>query len=338
MRGGCACGAYSEAMFEQEAAQEAEQEGRQEDRTVIPVLERFLVHLSVERGRSANTVRAYRADLTELLSGLRSAHGADPDLARLDLGVLRGWLADMSHRGLSRATVARRAAAARSFTAWAHRAGLTDTDPGLRLGAPRAGRRLPHVLRADQSRQLLAEAGHEAAEAPTDRLPVAVRDRALLEVLYATGARVAEVAGLDLTDVDFDRRTLRVLGKGDKERTIPFGVPAAVALDDWLRRGRPRLVGAASGQALFLGARGGRIGTRQIRDVVHRELRRAGVEVDTGPHGLRHSAATDMLDGGADLRSVQEFLGHADLATTQIYTHVSAARLQTVYRQAHPRS
>ncbi len=160
----------------------------------------------------------------------------------------------------------------------------------------------------------------------------------MVELLYATGIRVGELTGLDVDDVDPDRRTLRVLGKGNKERTVPFGVPAAVALDDWLRRGRPALVSSLSGPALFLGQRGKRVDPRQVRSVVGTLLEALGDTAATGPHALRHSAATHLLDGGADLRAVQEILGHSSLATTQIYTHVSVERLRNSYRQAHPRA
>ena len=167
---------------------------------------------------------------------------------------------------------------------------------------------------------------------------MALRNRAMLELLYATGVRVGELAGLDIDDLDPDRRTLRVLGKGNKERTVPYGLPAALAVDDWLRRGRPALVAADSGPALFLGARGKRVDQRQVRSVVKGLLDRLGDTSATGPHALRHSAATHLLDGGADLRAVQEILGHSSLATTQIYTHVSVDRLRQSYQQAHPRA
>ena len=165
-----------------------------------------------------------------------------------------------------------------------------------------------------------------------------LRDRLALELLYATGMRVGELVGLDLDDVDAGRRTVRVLGKGAKERVVPYGVPTQRALDDWLDRGRPLLVTSASGPALLLGARGGRLDPRTAREVVHRMLRHVEGAPDLGPHGLRHSAATHLLEGGADLRSVQEILGHATLATTQIYTHVSVERLRATYEQAHPRA
>ncbi len=291
----------------------------------------FCEHLGAERGRSVHTVRAYAADLGSLFR-YAAATGAQAPV-ELDLPLVREWLAAQAARGLSRATLARQVAATRSFTAWAQRRGLTPTDLGDRLGAPRARRALPGVLTAPQASALLAV----SELAADDGSPVTARDRAVLELLYATGIRVSELTGLDLPDVDASRRTVRVVGKGAKERTVPYGVPAQRALDDWLAR-RDQLVRAASGAALFLGVRGARIDVRTVRAVVHRLLRHVPDAPDLGPHGLRHSAATHLLEGGADLRSVQELLGHATLATTQVYTHVSVERLRASYEQAHPRA
>ena len=289
-------------------------------------LEAFLEHLTLERGRSAHTVRAYRGDLSGLLAGL-------PDLDGLDLALLRRWLAAGHEAGLGRATLARRAAAARSFTAWAHRTGRTRSDPGARLASPRPQRTLPAVPTAEQASSLLDAAGSGAAE----EHPVALRDLLTLELLYATGVRVAELCGLDLDDVDPGRRALRVRGKGDRERTVIYGVPASDALRRWLARGRPALVRSGSPAALLLGARGGRLDPRVARRVVHAALAAVPGAPDTGPHGLRHAAATHMLEGGADLRYVQQLLGHAKLATTQLYTQVTVERLKVVHEQAHPR-
>jgi integrase/recombinase XerC len=294
---------------------------------VAAVLEGFLRHLSLERGRSRHTVRAYRSDLIGLLAGL-------DELAGLDLAVLRRWLAGGHAAGVSRATLARRAAAARTFTAWARRAGHLASDPGARLASPRPRSALPVVLEVEQASAVLDAAGTGAAEDE----PMALRDLLVVELLYATGVRVAELCGLDLDDVDADRRTLRVLGKGNKERTVVYGVPAATALRRWLATGRPMLVRPGSPPALLLGARGGRLDPRVARTVVHRALAAVPGAPDTGPHGLRHAAATHMLAGGADLRYVQELLGHAKLATTQLYTHVTVERLKVVHEQAHPRA
>jgi integrase/recombinase XerC len=292
----------------------------------------FEAHLRDERGRGVNTVRAYTGDVADLLAFARE-RGAQR-LCDIDLLTLRGWLAGMDRSGAARATLARRGAAARCFTAWALRAGAIDTDPAARLTAPGARRSIPDVLRAGQVETLLAIASARADDAD----PVHQRDVALLELLYATGIRVSELVGLDRSDVDWSRLTVRVLGKGGRERAVPFGGPAGQSLRTWLDEGRPRLAAQESGDALFLGARHRRIDPRVVRRVVHRLLRHVPDAPDVGPHGLRHSMATHLLEGGADLRSVQELLGHASLSTTQTYTHVSIERLRSSYEQAHPRA
>lgn len=289
-------------------------------------------YLAAERVRSAHTVRAYLSDVGSLLA--HAATEGAGDVADLELGTLRRWLGGQSEAGMSRATLARRAATARAFTAWAVREELITVDPALRLRAPKREKTLPGVLQQGQMQRLVAGAASAAAEGA----PLALRNRAMLELLYATGVRVGELAGLDVDDLDPDRRTLRVLGKGNKERTVPYGLPAALAVDDWLRRGRPALAADGSGPALFLGVRGKRVDQRQIRSVVKALLDSLGDTSATGPHALRHTTATHLLDGGADLRAVQEILGHSSLATTQIYTHVSVDRLRRSYQQAHPRA
>jgi integrase/recombinase XerC len=295
-------------------------------------LEDWVRHLRSERGLSRHSVRAYRADVANLLD--HAQRMGRTRVAELDLLVLRSWLAAQASRGRARATLARRAASARSFAAWAHREGRLAADPGALLTNPRATRMLPAVLRRDQAHTLL----HVAALAADDQSAHTLRDAAVLELLYATGIRVSELCGLDVDDVDRARRVVRVLGKGAKERTVPVGVPALCAVDRWLTDGRPRLVKATSGPALFLGLRGRRLDPRTVRRAVHTLLAHVPGAPDLGPHGLRHSAATHLLEGGADLRSVQELLGHATLATTQIYTHVSVDRLRASYDQAHPRA
>ncbi|MET8120771.1 tyrosine recombinase XerC [Micromonospora sp. NPDC005291] len=307
----------------------------------------FAEHLSRVRNRSAHTVRAYVTDLVSLLDhAVRMGCG---DLAELDLSVLRSWLARQRTTGAARTSLARRAASARAFSAWAHRAGLLSADVGAALASPRAHRELPTVLRADQAAALVeaptrqappadpptGPASGAAERAATEAVPL--RDRVLLELLYATGVRVSEACGLDVGDVDHGRRVIRVFGKGGRERSVPYGVPAQRALDEWLRRGRPPLVGVHSGDALLLGARGGRLNTTTARQIVGAYAETAGLP-RISPHGLRHSAATHLLEGGADLRAVQELLGHSSLASTQIYTHVSVERLRAAYRQAHPRA
>jgi integrase/recombinase XerC len=286
-------------------------------------------HLRLELNRSPHTVRAYLADVVGLLDHVARLGGRSP--AGIDLGTLRGWLAIQRNAGVARSTLARRAASLRTFTAWAHRTGLIATDPGRLLASPKPHRSLPPVLRADEAAEVM--------EADTDDAGAAGRrDRLVVELLYATGIRVAELVGLDIDDVDRSRRVLRVLGKGAKERTVPYGLAAERALDDWLRAGRPEFAREGSGAALLLGARGGRLDPRAVRTIVHRRIAAVAGAPDLGPHGLRHSAATHLLDGGADLRTVQELLGHASLATTQIYTHVSVERLRQTYARAHPRA
>ncbi len=297
-------------------------------------VERWCEHLQRVRRLSPATVRAYRADLADLCAVV----GEDTDLAQLDLEELREWLWQATSRGDSRATLARRAASARGFFAWALDAGHIATDPALRLVTPKRGRTLPAVGTAEAVADVLARAGARAA---TDD-PVALRDHAVLELLYGAAVRVSELCGLREPDIDLERRTLRVVGKGDKERVVPFGGAAARALTAYLERGRPALrVRGGDRPApdrVFLGARGGALGPRAVYDLVSRTLGPALGSSAVGPHALRHSAATHLLDGGADLRAVQEILGHASLGTTQIYTHVSSERLAAVYRQAHPRA
>jgi integrase/recombinase XerC len=296
------------------------------------VLDEFGRHLGSERGRSDHTVRAYTGDIAAMLH--HAARMGCTEVAEIDVAVLRSWLASLHARGKARATLARRASAVRVFTAWAHRTGRLETDPGVRLASPKSQRDLPDVLRPGDASAMLEAVAEEAAEGD----PVALRDLAVLETLYATGIRVGELVGLNLDDIDDGRRVLRVFGKGSRERMVPYGVPAERALREWIARGRPQLAGPDAGPALFVGVKGRRIGQRAVRTVVHARLRAVPDAPDLGPHGLRHSAATHVLEGGADLRMVQEFLGHASLGTTQVYTHVSVDRLRTAYRQAHPRA
>jgi integrase/recombinase XerC len=298
-----------------------------------PVLDEFAEYLALERGRSPHTRRAYLGDLRSLFEFAEQRHPA-AGLAALTLPVLRAWLAAQAGAGAARTTLARRTSAVKTFTAWAVRRGLLDTDPAARLQMPKAHRTLPSVLRQDQALAAMAAAEVGAREGD----PLALRDRLIVELLYATGIRVSELCGLDIDDVDLPRRLLRVLGKGDKQRTAPFGEPAEDALRAWLADGRPALVNGNSGPALLLGARGGRLDARQARTVVHQTMSAVSGAPDLGPHGLRHSAATHLLEGGADLRVVQELHGHSTLATTQLYTHVTVARLRAVHDQAHPRA
>jgi integrase/recombinase XerC len=287
----------------------------------------FRRHLAAERGMSPHTVRAYVGDISALLY-YAAAHQHCERLADVDIAVLRGWLASQHRAGQARSTIARRAAAARAFTAFGYRRGWLTADPGVQLGSPKVPRSLPQVLAQEQVSALLAASGKSARGMPGagighgDEGAVAAaverRDTAIMELLYATGIRVSELCGLDVDDLDMGRRTVRVLGKGAKERTVPVGIPAVRAVLSWVEHGRPAVVSAGSGPAMFLGAKGGRVDPRTVRRVVHARIAAAGSVPDTGPHGLRHTAATHLLEGGADLRSVQEILGHASLATTQL--------------------
>lgn len=294
------------------------------------ILDEFDQYLELERGRSAHTRRAYLGDLRSLGEFM----GPETPLAELSLPMLRSWLAQQAGAGAARTTLSRRTSAVKTFTAWALARGLLAGDPAARLQTPRAHRTLPAVLRPDQA----AEAFGAAISGAQQGDPMALRDRLIVEMLYASGIRVSELCGLDIDDVDTSRRVLRVLGKGNKQRTVPFGEPAFDALRIWLSDGRPALATSTSGPALLLGARGRRLDPRQVRTVVHQTVSAVSGAPDIGPHGLRHSAATHLLEGGADLRVVQELLGHSSLATTQLYTHVSVARLRAVHDQAHPRA
>ena len=297
------------------------------------ILEEYAEHLALERGRSEHTRRAYGADLRSLFAFLE-ARMPGAGLDALSVPTLRAWLAAQAAGGAARTTLARRTSAVKTFTAWATRRGLLADDPAARLQVPKAHRTLPAVLRQDQAQAAMDAAGLGAEQGD----PLALRDRLIVEMLYATGIRVSELCGLDIDDVDTGRRLLRVLGKGNKQRTVPFGGPALGALNAWLTDGRPTLVNSGSGPALLLGPRGRRLDPRQARTVVHQTVSAVGGAPDIGPHGLRHSAATHLLEGGADLRVVQELLGHTSLATTQLYTHVTVARLRAVHDQAHPRA
>ena len=306
-------------------------------------LDAFETHLRAERGRSPATVRAYLGDLTSLME--HAERMGRPRLAELDVAVIRSWLARLRTQGCASSTLARRGSAVRTFSTFAHRRGSLPADVATRVEVARRGRKLPAVMSASAALQAFDAAAVPAPNDPTgldeqDPLASAVRlrDRLIVELLYASAMRVSELCGLDIGDVDNGRRLLRVIGKGDRERRVPYGTPAERVLDEWLRSGRPVLQKPASGAALLLGARGGRLDPRAARTVVHEWTRQAPGGTELAPHGLRHSAATHMLERGADLRSIQELLGHARLATTQLYTHVSAERLRVSYERAHPRA
>ncbi|PAY24951.1 recombinase XerC [Dietzia natronolimnaea] len=302
------------------------------------VVDDYVTDLRTGRSRSEATARSYRSDVRALLTHLGS-DGDGPDTAAdlagsLTLPALRGWLAAQVGAGAARSTIARRVAAARSFSTWAFRRGVLSMDVAARLEAPRARRHLPQILDRVQASETIRTADLGAAEGD----PIALRDRLVVELLYSCGIRVAELCGLDVDDLDTERRLLRVVGKGDRERAVPYGPPADRALRAWLEGGRPALATPASGPALLLGARGGRLDPRAARRAVNEVTAATPGSPQVSPHALRHSSATHLLEGGADLRHVQELLGHSTPATTQVYTHVSAERLRAAYRGAHPRA
>lgn len=295
----------------------------------------FASHLAGERGFSEHTVRSYRSDLGQL-ADFAIARGADQP-ADIDLELLRDWLWRGSQDGLAKSTLARRAAAARSLTAWFARTSMTSTDAATRLKAPKSDHHLPRVLTREQMQSILTRVDDRASTGD----PVAIRDLAMIELLYASALRVSELTGLGLADVDLGRLTVRVLGKGSKERVVPFGIPAKEAIVAWLevRETLADVAPAALGAApLFVGAKGKRLASRTVYELVSGLLATVPGSGPSGPHTLRHTAATHLLDGGADLRAVQEMLGHASLGTTQLYTHVSTERLKESYRVAHPRA
>ncbi len=297
--------------------------------------ERWGEYLRLGRRMSSHTVSAYLADLRSLLDFLSLEQDATEEQLRdvLTQRAIRSWLAQTLAQGGARSTIARHTAAIRNFTSWAMREGILVSDPAALLSSPRADQRLPSPLDESDARVLLNAARDEAAMGGASQ----IRNWAILELTYACGLRVSEVCALDVSSLNREALTVRVVGKGNKERVVPYGPPAADALDHWLVRGRPQLAGERSGQALFLGDKGGRIDPRIVRSMVHKMAAHAGVH-DVAPHGLRHSTATHLLQGGADLRAVQEMLGHSSLSTTQRYTHVDTARLSAIYQRAHPRA
>ena len=297
--------------------------------------ERWGEYLRLGRRMSPHTISAYLADLRSLLDFLSLRQDATEEQLRdaLTQRAIRSWLAQTLADGGARSTIARHTAAIRNFTAWALREGILPSDPAVLLSSPRADQRLPSTLDESDARMLLNAARDEATAGGASQ----IRNWAILELTYACGLRVSEVCALDVSSLNREALTVRVVGKGNRERVVPYGPPAAAALDHWLVRGRPQLAGERSGQALFLGDKGGRIDPRIVRSMVHKMAAHAGVH-DVAPHGLRHSTATHLLQGGADLRAVQEMLGHSSLSTTQRYTHVDTARLSAIYQRAHPRA
>lgn len=308
------------------------------------LIEEYCHYLRHEMNRSEHTIRSYRADLTGLASDLQTEASSTSEpkavLRNATLEDLRAWLAHLSHYGLSRPTLARKTTSVRQFMSWLVRQSIRDDNPTARLATSKQASHLPDTLSETQVRKMLDSVyaivnGEDGSEVD----PIALRNASMVEVLYATGIRVAELEGLNVGDADFERSTIKVTGKGNKQRVVPLTVPAVQTLQRWLTDGRPRLrTEKYSTDAMFLGARGNRVGARQVREVVNDLLTQLGDTSASGVHVLRHTAATHLLDGGADLRSVQELLGHESLQTTQLYTHVSIERLRRGYEQAHPRA
>ena len=295
--------------------------------------EAYRSHLITERNLSENSIRAYLADLESLLLHINQL--GVTEFSQLDINHLRSWLANLQIKGAARSSITRRVVSIRAFTYWGARNGWLPADIGKDLVAPKPERTLPKVLDVAGAATTLDSLALRAGEENT---PQALRDLAIVETLYGSGIRVSELVGLNTSDIDRNRNTLRVIGKGDKERIVPIGLPALRAIDEWLKQGRPNLISNDSKDALFIGARGKRIDQRVVRDIVYQATEALGGNKKLGPHALRHSAATHLLEGGADLRTVQEILGHSSLSTTQIYTHVTQERIKKAYEQAHPRA
>lgn len=295
------------------------------------LIDRFIAYLTGAKGYSAQTQRAYRSDLIDFM---QSATAKDnKDSAELTLDDIRDWLYSVAEAGAAKSTVARKSASVRSFTSWLERQGLHETDLGLRLRTPKSSRTLPKVI----SREALAEVFETLATGAKTLEPTKIQDQVIVELLYATGMRVSELASLGLADIDFARKLVRVTGKGNKQRMVPYGQPAAAAIEAWIKYGRPKFQTNQSDDSLLLSSKGKPLNVRVIYSVVANLLANTPMG-SAGPHALRHTAATHLLDGGADLRAVQELLGHASLGTTQIYTHVSVERLKQGYQGAHPRA
>lgn len=293
------------------------------------------VYLRANLAVSEHTLRAYVSDLRSFTTYCQVDELSTENIRSVvTLRAIRAWLASLVQQGQSRSTISRRTASIRSFTAWAYRRGYLDSDPGLLVTSARGDQKLPQVQTPSDTAELLSYAATRARE---ENSPAAIRDWTILETIYATGIRVSEVCSLDTTSIDQQGMTLRVIGKGNKERVVPFTRACLSALQAWLSHGRPSLAIPEAGRALFVGDKGRRIDPRVIRAMIHRMCAQAGVR-DLAPHALRHTAATHILAGGADLRAVQEMLGHSSLQTTQRYTHVDAQRLSAIYKQAHPRA
>lgn len=295
--------------------------------------EAYRSHLITERNLSENSIRAYLTDLESLLLHINQL--GVTEFSQLDINHLRSWLANLQIKGAARTSITRRVVSIRAFTYWGARNGWLANDIGKDLVAPKPERSLPKVLDVEGAATTLESLMVRVAE---EKSPQSLRDLAIVETLYGSGIRVSELVGLDISDIDKSRNTIRVIGKGNKERIVPIGLPALRAIDEWINIGRESFKTVDSADALFLGSRGKRIDQRVVRDVVYAATQALGGARKLGPHALRHSAATHLLEGGADLRTVQEILGHSSLSTTQIYTHVTEERIKKAYEQAHPRA
>jgi integrase/recombinase XerC len=300
--------------------------------TLRELVGKYLDHRQATRALAGASLQAYSADLSAF-ADFAEREGA-PEAVAVDRELARAWVWEQAEAGMATTTLQRRISSLRGFTSWAHQKDLLPTDPAATLRPPKSPRKLPRVLTQQQASEALALL-HQRAGADDS---VALRDWAIVELLYSSALRVGEVCGASLGDVDTHNETVTVIGKGNKQRVVPVGRPALTAIARYVERGRPALAGESSGDALFLGSRGGRINPRTVYGLVSRLLGPYPGAGPRGAHTLRHTAATHLLDNGADLRSVQELLGHASIGTTELYTHVSIERLREAYRLAHPRA
>ena len=296
-------------------------------------LEKFLDYLKIEKNRSDNTIRSYQTDI-ELLFEFLTSRGLS-SFKEIQTDFIKEWIVSLKKNNISNTTISRRISSIKVFFNFLVKNNLIEINPTLKIIAPKLNKVLPNILGQKQADQLLTQAAIYEVEEESQE--VRIRDYAILEVLYSTGIRVSELVGLDVEDINFSNLTLKVLGKGKKERFVPFGIPAREAIDKYLKDSRNSFNDKNS-QALFLGLRGKRLNVRQVRRILNKAMDQIENSKEVSPHDLRHSAATHMLEAGADLRIVQELLGHSSLATTQKYTHVTIERLREVFANAHPRA
>lgn len=299
---------------------------------ITQLLANFQDYLVAVKGLSSNTVKAYRSDIREFFNFAEIRAGSD--LPSLTIRSLRSWLAEQKEQGIALSSLHRRTISLRVFFNWAQREALIFENPAARLGSPKIPRELPPTISTTQLNQVFIKIRENLSANP-----MRIRDLAIIEVLYASGIRVSELCNLNQADIDYAQSLVKVLGKGNKERMVPLGKPAQLAIEEWLCQREQLTRGKIQNpEAVFTGVRGKRIDPRVVRQIVHRAMQEIPNIPDLSPHGLRHAMATHLLEGGADLRSVQEILGHSTIATTQIYTHVTKDRLKAAFRQAHPRA